>query len=132
MLLESDQKLVDAIPAEIHEKISGFSEHFKLQVGFAWDLRNDPLPENYIPESVDVFVDGSEDPCLFVYQRQLKLMNKEFFAERHKTTVVISIEDTPRYVQVHGELIVDALGDCVLPDVLVSPEAQLSCLTKLL
>ena len=129
-LLDSDQQLVDALPTEIRDKIDGFCENFIMQTAIAWDLREQPLPEGYQPESVDVFVNGNELSCLFIHNSEIKALDPEFFGERIKETLVIEINDEARYVQLHGELIVDSLGGCLLPDILVSPEAQLSYLTK--
>lgn len=132
MLLESDQKLVDALPQDIRDRIDGCCEEFVMQVSIAWDLRDQPLPEGFIPEMVDVFVDGSEEACLYIYQGKVKFVEKEFFGDRDKGHFVIMINEEARYVELNGELVANSLGGCILPDVITSPAAQLSCLSSLL
>jgi hypothetical protein len=131
-LLESDQKMINALPENIRMKLDGLSIDYQLQVAVAWSLKDNPLPDGYQPTFIELFVDGEEEPCLFVHENNVKSTTKSYFGDRISSTLLIQIDDEPRYVQLHGELIADSLGGCLLPDILVSPQAQLKILSELL
>ena len=127
--LDSNQNLVDALPRDIREKVNGFPNSFLRQVAVVWNLRNNPLPEGYQPDEIDVFFNGNPSGCLFVYKGVIQGLDSEFFEDSTNATVVVEINHEPRYVQIHGEMIVDALGGCHLPDLLISQESPLNRLT---
>lgn len=129
MLMDSDQKLIDDLPEAIRAKVD-FSESLGLLTGQGWEA--EPLPANYQPEYVEIYANGADDTCFVVHQGRLIYVDQDFLGDRTTSTFVLVIDEIPRYVQVHGELILDTLGGCLLPDILLSPAAQMSCLLKTL
>lgn len=129
MLLDSDQLLIDDLPETIQRKVD-FSESLALLTAQGW--HSEPLPPDYLPECVEIYANGADDTCFVVHQGRLVHIDPDFLATRTSSTFCIVIDELPRYVQVHGELLLDTLGDCLLPDVLISPAAQISLLTNTL
>ncbi|ANV89079.1 MULTISPECIES: hypothetical protein [unclassified Picosynechococcus] len=129
MLMDSDQKLIDDLPEVIRAKVD-FSESLGLLTGQGWDA--EPLPDGYLPEFVEIYANGADDTCLMIQDGRLAYIDPDFLGDRTTSTFVLVIDEIPRYVQVHGELILDTLGGCLLPDILLSPAAQMSCLLKAL
>ncbi|BAW97971.1 hypothetical protein NIES970_29340 (plasmid) [[Synechococcus] sp. NIES-970] len=129
MLMDSDQKLIDDLPEAIRAKVD-FSESLGLLTGQGWDA--EPFPANYLPEYVEIYANGADDTCFVVHQGRLIYVDQDFLGDRTTSTFVLVIDEIPRYVQVHGELILDTLGGCLLPDILLSPAAQMSLLLRVL
>lgn len=129
MLMASDQKLIDDLPEAIRTKVD-FSESLGLLTGQGWN--SEPLPTNYQPEYAEIYANGADDTCFVVHKGHLIYIDQDFLGDRTKSTFVLVIDEIPRYVQVHGELILDTLGGCLLPDILLSPTAQMSFLLNTL
>lgn len=129
MLMDSDQKLIDDLPEAIRAKVD-FSESLGLLTGQGWDA--EPLPENYQPEFVEIYANGADDTCLVIHNGRLICLDQDFLCDRTTSTFVLVIDEIPRYTQVHGELILDTLGGCLLPEMLLSPATQMSLLLNAL
>ena len=116
------QQITKRLPPDIQ----AFKDEYPMSVynvSEAWGL--EPLPHGYVPEDVTVYYDDSPrggdiiflDGELDVF----KLREPE-----KKNVTKISVDDEWAYIQVGNTVLLDRLGEAILPDLLLEPQKLLS------
>ena len=118
-MLTRDQKAIDKLPQDVRFQLSG-SGNLLLHAGRGWEL--EPLAEGYMPQCVEFFAGNNDSSSLRVWNAQLKHLDPDFFSA--EGTFAICIDHKPRYIEFKGKVILNTLGGCILPDILLSPVAQ--------
>ena len=91
-------------------------------VSEAWGAS--PFPHGYIPESIEIYY--SDDPSgTDIAFQDGKLRNFDLEPSKDKDVIKVSIDDEWAYIQAGGKVLLDRLGEVILPDILLDQKALL-------
>ena len=88
----------------------------------AWGAK--PFPHGYIPESIEIYY--SDNPTgTDVAFLDGKLRNFDLEPSKDKDVIKVSIDDEWAYIQAGGKVLLDRLGEVILPDILLDQKVLL-------
>lgn len=109
------QDLAEKYPIEIANAVEVWSEN--------------EFPNNYVPTSIEVYYEPSDEPDIFIYEREvINYLVKESL--QTSTSIMVDIDGRWAYVEIEGKVIVDKLGGVILPEVIVDPSLLMSTALK--
>ncbi len=91
-------------------------------VSEAWGAS--PFPHGYIPESISIYYSDDPSGTDIAFQNG-KLRNFDLEPSKDKDVIKVSIDDEWAYIQVGGKVLLDRLGEVILPDILLEQKALL-------
>lgn len=115
--------------AQIRERLPKDLQAYKdkypqcvYNVSEAWGAS--PFPHGYVPESVDIYY--ADDPTgADISFLEGKLIAFKLHTPKDKDVIKLSIDDEWAYIQAGGKVLLDRLGEVILPDVLLEQKALL-------
>ncbi len=91
-------------------------------VSEAWGAS--PFPHGYIPESIDIYYsDNATTPDIAFLDGKLRKFKTT--PPKDKDVIKVSIDDEWAYIQAGGKVLLDRLGEVILPDILLDQKALL-------
>ncbi|MBE9210536.1 hypothetical protein IQ244_29345 [Nostoc sp. LEGE 06077] len=92
----------------------------------AWD--DEPLPNNYIPQAIDVYNDVDDEAVFQVWEGKLE---RYVPSERKNAAAIqVGIDGNWVYIEIEGKVILDKLGGVILPLVNVTESSVIELLSK--
>ncbi len=88
----------------------------------AWGAK--PFPHGYIPESIDIYY--ADDPTgadIGFFEGKLTVLKLN--TPKDKDVIKVSIDGEWAYIQAGGEVLLNRLGEVILPDILLEHKALL-------
>jgi hypothetical protein len=107
--------LADKYPCEIVNVVDG------------WD--DEPFPDNYVPQYVEIYSDAGEEASLCILDGVLTDYTPAN-PEINTSTVQVIIDGKFAYVEIEGRVIINHLGGVILPEIAVNPSSLLQVLVK--
>lgn len=107
--------LADKYPCEI------------VNVVDSWD--DEPFPDNYIPQYVEIYSDAGEQTSLCILDGVLTDYVPALLSINTSTVQVI-IDGKFTYIEIEGRVIINHLGGVVLPELAINPSELLQVLLK--
>ena len=91
-------------------------------VSEAWGLK--PYPHGYIPESIDIYY--ADDPTgADISFFEGKLISFDLEPSKDKDVIKMSVDDEWAYIQVGGRVLLNRLGEVILPEMLLEQKTLL-------
>ncbi len=116
---------LEVIRKRLPPKIQAYKDKYPqavYSVAEAWGL--EPYPHGYVPESISIYY--ADDPrgadILFLNG---ELLSFRLTAPKDKDVIKVSIDDEWAYIQVGREVLLDRLGEVILPDILLEQKTLL-------
>ncbi|AUT04629.1 hypothetical protein CLI64_29775 (plasmid) [Nostoc sp. CENA543] len=106
--------LVDKYPHEI------------MNVIYAWD--DEPFPDNYIPETMDIYYGMSETVNVSVVNGVLRKYNVPKF-NTNPPSVTVWFDGSIVYIEIEGKEVLNKLGGASLPQVTIDTSTFIDMLT---
>ncbi len=88
----------------------------------AWGAK--PFPHGYIPESIEIYYSDNPSGTDIAFQEG-KLRKFKTTMSKDKDVIKVSIDDEWAYIQAGGKVLLDRLGEVILPDILLEHKALL-------
>ncbi|MDJ0534762.1 MAG: hypothetical protein QNJ70_20155 [Xenococcaceae cyanobacterium MO_207.B15] len=83
-----------------------------------------PFPHGYIPESISIYYSDNPGGTDIAFQDG-KLRNFDLEPSKDKDVIKVSIDDEWAYIQAGGKVLLDRLGEVILPDILLDQKVLL-------
>ncbi len=116
---------LEIIRKRLPPKIQAYKDKYPqavYSVAEAWGLK--PYPHGYVPESIDIYyADDPRGTDIAFFEG--KLISFKLRPPKDKDVIKMSIDDEWAYIQVGGEVLLDRLGEVILPDILLDQKALL-------
>jgi hypothetical protein len=117
------------ITAKFPPDIAVLAHNYPCEIYNALEaLDNEPLPNNYIPQAIDVYNDVDEEAIFQVWEGKLE---RYVPTERKNAAAIqVGIDGNWVYIEIEGRVILDKLGGVILPFVNVTESLVLELLSK--
>ncbi len=83
-----------------------------------------PFPHGYIPEEISIYYSDDTNGSDITY-RDGKIAVFKLNKPKDKDVIKVSIDDEWAYIQAGGKVLLDRLGEVILPDILLDQKALL-------
>ncbi len=83
-----------------------------------------PFPHGYVPEEISIYYSDNTNGSDITF-REGKIVVFKINSPKDKDVIKVSIDDEWAYIQVGGKVLLDRLGEVILPDILLEQKALL-------
>ncbi len=115
--------------AQIRERLPKDIQAYKdkypqcvYNVSEAWGAS--PFPHGYVPEHISIYYSDNPRGSDIAFWNG-KLRNFNLKPSKDKDVIKVSIDDEWAYIQAGGKVLLDRLGEVILPDMLLDQKALL-------
>jgi hypothetical protein len=126
IFLDSDWAMVSDLP----DWAQAYAEKWPVPTCQAAMYWKEPPAGKFVPESIEVYVNGAADPALAIFRGAVTFGHFDELAKDHDA-IAIEFDNIVRYVEIEGNDLLYTVGAMILPDCLISPAAQAQMLLKL-
>ena len=120
-----NKRELEQIRRRLPEDIQAYKDKYPqsvYNVSEAWGAS--PFPHGHIPECIDIYY--ADDPAgsdISFIEGKLTVFKLD--KAKDKDVIKVSIDDEWAYIQVGGKVLLDRLGEVILPDILLDQKALL-------
>jgi hypothetical protein len=119
-----------AMVADLPEWAQAYAERWPVPTCQAAMYWNNPPADAFIPQNIEVYLNGLADPILVMTGKVVQCCNLDELSKPQQA-IAIEIESIVRYVEIEGKVLLNTVGRIILPDFLVSASGQAEMLMKL-
>ncbi len=120
-----NKRELEQIRRRLPEDIQAYKDKYPqsvYNVSEAWGAS--PFPHGHIPESIEIYYGDDPDTTDIAFLDG-KLRKFKTTMPKDKDVIKVSIDDEWAYIQVGGKVLLDRLGEVILPDILLDEKVLL-------
>jgi hypothetical protein len=126
IFLDSDWAMV----ADLPEWAQAYAEKWPVPTCQAAMYWSEPPAGAIVVQNIEVYLNGLADASLVMTDGEVDYGDLVEFSKTHQA-IAIEFDSVVRYVEIGGRMLLNTVGNLVLPDCLVNPSAQAQMLIKL-